>query len=65
MRELTAVELQMRLDRVRALHDPMPIDSSWPEIDSICSHCKDYEDGQYGWYVPWPCKTIRILDGAE
>ena len=56
-----------RIERVRAIHWPQPyadadlraVSPSLPK--QVCAHCRSTGDGA----VPWPCPTIRALDGAE
>ena len=47
------------LARVRQLHKPKP-DVEW---NRICIHCSNFGVENNG--EPWPCETIRILDGTE
>lgn len=65
MNEHDALDLALTtIRRVRALHAPLAIATSMPGCEVICTECKDHDLGQYGNYVPWPCPTIQILDGA-
>lgn len=60
--EYAALRLIFAVQRVRALHRQV-IDDSWPTP----GHCEEClvagEDGDVD-YVPYPCPTIRALDGA-
>lgn len=57
--------LRASIQRVRDLHRPVTglgyrEDGSYGDIDPACSTCGT--DDEYA--VPWPCPTIRALDGA-
>ena len=43
------------IERVRALHH------DWEADPGHCAHCTE----GYGNLVPWPCPTVRTLDGEE
>lgn len=44
------------IDRVRALHASVEIG-----FGPICDECSSASDG---WIVPYPCPTLRALDGV-
>jgi hypothetical protein len=50
--------LQARIDAVKALHESCELMGVHGERTGIytCSECGDDD-------VPWPCETVRILDG--
>jgi hypothetical protein len=49
------VRLRAAIDRVRALHASVEIG-----FGPICDECSSASDG---WIVPYPCPTLRALDG--
>lgn len=51
-------ELVAAIDRVRELHRPV-IDDSWRPP----GHCRECWDEANRDYMPWPCPTIRALEG--
>ena len=55
-------DLRAAIERVRALHRPVliaPAGSGFSEDISCCDACHDDCDA----WVPYPCPTIRALDG--
>ena len=46
-----------KLTKVRELHAPLPD----PDHGQRCKHCSNFGFDNSG--EPWPCETIRILDG--
>jgi hypothetical protein len=57
--------LEAREAKLRELHAPRETGSLMPGCEVVCQHCKDHDLGAYGNYIPWPCPTIKILDGIE
>lgn len=53
-----------RADRVRALHQPQHDGSGFPDSQQ-CSTCSQDGGDGYQYLVPWPCPTIRALDGEQ
>ena len=59
--------LRETVQRVREMHQPRPyadddlraVAPSLPEF--VCDHCRGKSDSA----VPYPCPTLRALDGAE
>ncbi|QVQ51316.1 hypothetical protein J4H86_21240 [Spiractinospora alimapuensis] len=63
--DLAAIRVD-QLDRVRDLHRPVPgqgylPDGGYGDIAPSCSSCGT--PGEYA--VPWPCPTIRVVDGKD
>jgi hypothetical protein len=54
-RKPTRDQLLTAVERVRALHN------RWESDLGCCAHCQD----GMGTPLPWPCPTIRALDGTE
>jgi hypothetical protein len=51
------VGLRAAIERVRALHASVEIG-----FGPICDECSSASDG---WIVPYPCPTLRALDGDD
>jgi hypothetical protein len=54
-------QLYDQLDHVRALHQPQPDGSGFPNSNHCTTCSTDGGDG-YQYLVPWPCPTIAALD---
>ncbi len=57
-----AREARRALDRVHTLHQPQPDGTGHPDGQQCQTCSKDGGDG-YQYLVPWPCPTVRTLDG--
>ena len=53
----TVDKLRGAIERVRALHASVEIG-----FGPICDECSSASDG---WIVPYPCPTLRALDGED
>ncbi len=50
------------LHDVLNLHQPFDPDSPWPAtFTHICNECRTDEMDTYGWWVPWPCDTVKLI----
>ena len=61
-RKPTRDQLLEAVDRIRALHQPQPDGSGFPGSRQ-CSTCSQDGGDGYQYLVPWPCPTIRALEG--
>ena len=59
-----AARAEAALNRVRALHQPQHDGSGFPDSQQ-CSTCSQDGGDGYQYLVPWPCPTIRALDGEQ
>lgn len=59
-----AREARRALGRVRALHQPQPDGTGQPDGQQCRTCSQDGGDG-YQYLVPWPCPTVRTLDGEQ
>ena len=50
-------DLRAAIERVRTLHTSVEIG-----FGPICNECSSASDG---WIVPYPCPTLRALDGED
>lgn len=59
----TREQLLTAVERVRKLHPSIPGegDTLWCQV---CSQ-EEIQPQPVGWWVPWPCPTVRALDGQE
>lgn len=60
----TRAQLLATVERVRALHQPRPDGSGFPDGQQCGTCSTDGGDG-YQYLVPWPCPTIRALNGEQ
>ncbi|PSK56999.1 MULTISPECIES: hypothetical protein [Streptomyces] len=60
-RKPTRDQLLDVLAKVRALHQPQPDGTGFPDSQQ-CSTCSQDGGDGYQYLVPWPCPTIQTID---